>query len=129
MLFPQFFQAVKTLSATVRLLDDAFDQKDQVTPFDDAGQGLSTDIRTSTKSACLKQFGVDDHPSRLPMKELDAVTAPVDEDVDVAVAGVAAEDVGHYAAERMIALSHVGRLVVQQIPHTVVQAKHDRRMP
>ena len=129
MSFPQLFQALKTLPATVRLLNDAFNQKDKVAPFDDAGQGLSTDIGTSTESACLKQLGVDDHSSRLPVKELDAVTVSVDEDVHVAVAGIAAEDVGHYAAERMMALSHVGGLVVQQIPHTVVQAKHDRRMP
>lgn len=63
------------------------------------------------------------------MKKLDAVPVLVDEDVYISVAGIAVQDVGHYAAERMIALSHVGRLIVQQIPHTVVQAKHDCWMP
>lgn len=57
------------------------------------------------------------------MKKLDAVPVLVDEDVHIPVAGIAVQDVGHYAAKRMITLSHVGRLVVQHIPHTVVQAK------
>lgn len=123
--FPQVFQTLKALSATARLLDDAFNQKDQIAPFDDAGQGVSTDVGASAKSTRLKQLGVDDHPSRLPVKKLDAVPVLVDEDIHIAVAGVAIEDVGHYAAERMVALSHVGRLIVQQIPHTVVKIKHD----
>lgn len=127
--FPQLFQALKTLPATVRLLNDTFNQKDQIAPFDDAEQVVSTDVGASTKSACFKQLGVDDHPSRLPVKKLDAVPVLVDEDVLIPVAGIAVKDVGHYAAKRMITLSHVGRLIVQHIPHTIVQAKHDCWMP
>ena len=127
--FPQLFQALKTLPATVRFLNDTFNQKDQIASFDDAEQVVSTNIGPSTKSACFKQLGVDGHPSRLPVKKLDAVPVLVDEDVHIPIAGIAVQDVGHYAAERMIALSHVGRLIVQQIPHTVVQTKHDCWMP
>ena len=127
--FPQLFQALKTLPATVRLLNDTFNQKDQIAPFDDAEQGVSTNIGPSTKSTCFKQLGLDDHSSRLPVKKLDAVPVLVDEDVHIAIAGITVKDVGHYAAKRMITLSHVGRLIVQQIPQTVVQAKHDRWMP
>lgn len=124
-LFPQLFQAFKTLLATVRFLNDTFNQKDQIAPFDDAEQVVSTNIGPSTKSTCFKQLGVDDHSSRLPVKKFDAVPVLVDEDVHIAIAGITVKDVGHYAAKRMITLSHVGRLIVQQIPHTVVQAKHD----
>lgn len=63
------------------------------------------------------------------MKKLDAVPVLVDEDVHIAIAGITVKDVGHYAAKRMITLSHVGRLVVLHIPHTVVQTKHDRWTP
>ena len=104
-------------------------QKDKNAPFDDAEQVVSTDVGASTKSAGFKQSGVDDHPSRLTVKKLDAVPVLVDEDVHIAVAGITVKDVGHYAAKRMITLSHVGRPVVQHIPHTVVQAKHDRWTP
>lgn len=117
------------MPATVRFLNDTFNQKDQIAPFDDAEQGVSTNIVPSTKSTCFKQLGLDDHSSRLPVKKLDAVPVLVDEDVHIAIAGITVKDVGHYAAKRMITLSHVSRLVVLHIPHTVVQTKHDRWTP
>lgn len=110
--FPQLFQALKTLPATVRLLNDTFNQKDQIAPFDDAEQVVSIDIGPSSKSTCFKQLGVDDHSSRLPVKKLDSVPVLVDEDVHIAIAGITVKDVGHYAAKRMITLSLVGRLIV-----------------
>ena len=109
-LFPQLFQALETLPATVQFLDDAFNPKAQVAPFNDAGQAVSTNVEASTKSACFKQLGVDPFP-RLPVK-LDPVPVLVD-DVYITVTGDTIKDVGHYAAKRMITLSHVGRLIVQ----------------
>ena len=129
MSFPQLFQALKTLPATVHFPNDTFNQKDQISPFDDAEQVVFTDVGASAKSACFKQLGVDDYPSRLPVKKLDAIPVLVYEDVHILVARIAVQDVGHYAAKRMIDLSHVGRLIAQQIPHTVVHAKHDRWTP
>lgn len=63
------------------------------------------------------------------LNELDAVPVLVDEDVYIAIAEITVKDVGHYAAKIMITLSHVGRLIVRQIPNTVVQAKHGRWTP
>ena len=60
------------------------------------------------------------------MEQFDAVAVFVDEDVDISVARIAVKDVGHYAAERMKTLAHIGRLILLQIPHTVVKAKHGR---
>lgn len=70
---------VYRMLTTVRFLNDTFNQKDQIAPFDDAEQVVSTDVGASTKSACFKQFGVDDHPSRLTVKKLDAVPILIDE--------------------------------------------------
>ena len=96
--FPQLFQALKTLPATDCFPNDTFNQKDKIAPFDDAEQVVSTAVGASTKSTCFKQLGVDNHPSRLPVKKLDAVPVLVNEDVHIAVAGIAVQDVGHYAA-------------------------------
>ena len=122
--FPQLFQALKTLPATVRFLNDTFNQKDQIAPFDDAEQGVSTNIGPSTKSTCFKQLGLDDHSSRLPVKKLDAVPVLVDEDVHIAIPQVKGHPVVHDSREHMEALSHVGRLREQPVPHAVVKTKH-----
>lgn len=63
------------------------------------------------------------------MQELDPVPGLVNEDIDISVARVTSQLVGHKPAQGMVTLAHVGRLVVKQVPHAVIQAKHGSTTP
>ena len=63
----------KALPATVRLLNYSLHQKDQIAPFNCSKQVVSVNIRTMSKCACLKKFGVDNQSSGLPMKQFDSI--------------------------------------------------------
>lgn len=58
------------------------------------------------------------------MKQFDSIPGTVHEDIDISVARITSKYIGHDAAEGVITLSHVGGLVVQHIPHVVVQTEH-----
>lgn len=77
----------------------------------------------------FKKLAVQDQTARLPMQELDPVPGLVNEDIDISVARVTSQLVGHKPAQGMVTLAHVGRLVVKQVPHAVIQAKHGSTTP
>ena len=67
-------ETFQTLLTTVRFLYDSFYNKDEITPFYRTCQLVFMDAGGLSKSAGLEQFRVDDEPSWLPVKKLDAVT-------------------------------------------------------
>ena len=84
---------------------------------------------STTMTSSLHSIAVQDQTARLPMQELDPVPGLVNEDIDISVARVTSQLVGHKPAQGMVTLAHVGRLVVKQVPHAVIQAKHGSTTP
>ena len=60
------------------------------------------------------------------MQQFYTVPLPVHEYVHTSVARVASKDIGHYATQCIVTLTHVGRLSVIHVPHAVIQTKHGR---
>ncbi len=58
------------------------------------------------------------------MKKFNAVACLVHEDEDISIPYIDPQIVCHKTAEGVIALSHIGRLTVEQIAHTVIETKH-----
>lgn len=76
------------------------------------------------ETAIVQHHRIDDQASRLLAEQLDPVPVLVDEDEHVAIPQVKRHLVVHDSREHVEALSHVGRLREQPVPHAVVQAKH-----
>ena len=79
-----------------------------------------------SEGAGFKQLGVDDHSSRFPMQQFYTIPRFVHEYVNTSVARGASKDIGHYATQCIVTLTHVGRLSVIHVPHAVIQTKHGR---
>ena len=67
-------ETFQTLLAAVRFLYDSFYNKDEISPFYRPCQLFFMDAGGLSKSAGLEQFRVDDEPTGLPVKKLDAVS-------------------------------------------------------
>lgn len=115
--------APETSQAIVRIVDDASDHPVQVPP--DQGMAGHSFLKSGQPEAAIVQHHrIDDQAARLLPEQLDPVTVLVDEDEHVPVPQVEGHPVVHDSREHVEALSHVGRLREQPVPHAVVQAKH-----
>ena len=91
----------------------------QVTPFKCAAD-CSLLAGRQTKPAIVKHHRIYDKASGFLAKKLDAVTVFIDEDEHISVAQICRHLVVHNAAQHMKALTHVGRLCEQPVPHAVI---------
>ena len=117
------------LNAAVRLFDYALDYHDQFAPFYSTADGILLQTGGHAEGSGFKTLAVQHKTARLPVKKLYPVPRLVHEDIDITVARVTTQFIRHYSAQRVVALPHVGRPVVQPVPHAVIQAKHGSTTP
>ena len=125
----QSFQILESLPAAVRLFDYALYYHDLFSPFYPPADGILLQAGGLAEGPGFKKLAVQDQTTRLPVKKLYPVPGLIHEDIDITVARVTTQFIRHYSAQRVVALPHVGRPVVQPVPHAVIQAKHGSMTP
>ena len=122
------FQAFQTGLPAVRIRHDSLSQLAQIRPIYVHRHTVAINRNRHPEGASVQGFRIDDHTSRLVMKQLDAIPALVHEDVNIAVHRVATYFVPDKPGKGVEALAHIGRLTVEPIPHSLFQTKHGWRM-
>lgn len=122
------FQTLQTGLTIVRIGHYPFHQPSQIRPTHIHRHAVTGDRDGHPECASVQSFRIDDHTSRLIVKQLDAISAFVHEDVHVTVHRVISNPVPDKSGEGVEALAHIGRLAIEPIPHLLSQTKHCRRM-
>lgn len=111
------FQAFQTSLPAIRIRHDSLCQLAQIRPTYVHCHAVAIDLDRHPEGSSVQGFRIDDHTTRLVMKQFDAITAFVHEDVHITVHRVVTYFVPDKPGEGIEALSHIGRLAVEPVPH------------
>jgi hypothetical protein len=76
------------------------------------------------KSTTIQYLGIKDQPSRFHMKQLYSCPGLIKKDEDVSAVYILFHKICNYAAQAKETLTHICRLTVKPVPHTVIQTEH-----
>ncbi len=122
--FPKVSQPFQAGLAAVRIRHDSLHHLEKILPSYAARDDVFRPGYRHPERSAVQHLRVDDHTSRLVVKQLDTVAPLVHEHVHVTVHRVAADLVPDQTAQRMEALPHVSRLAVEPVAQPAVQVKH-----